>query len=321
MPLTWSEFRKGLMREIADTKSNKAYEKARRVSPELGRFASPEALTAWLLHHGKVQREEEDALLRAIIQQYRTDERFRGIWLATLILGLWPSLTWVFQKLWPIAKGVTRRTEKTVTTDGPAEHSVARGSEVSLDEIIAGAIWGALTDVLEDERVVDSPGIVKRLMYAIWKQAKAQLLDSDAEYERQERLGSALEHAIPKHKGEFLFGPEDAVPSPFLEIGGDQDAKPPDSELSDLAGRLVSDFGLSPSDADLVVRHAVLDQTLADIARERGGSFPALRQRYSRAIRKIRTALQEKRQSGCHTFGPVRLGVMEEESSADEMLH
>ena len=172
MPLTWSEFRKGLMREIADTKSNKAYEKARRVSPELGRFASPEALTAWLLHHGKVQREEEDALLRAIIQQYRTDERFRGIWLATLILGLWPSLTWVFQKLWPIAKGVTRRTEKTVTTDGPAEHSVARGSEVSLDEIIAGAIWGALTDVLEDERVVDSPGIVKRLMYAIWKQAR-----------------------------------------------------------------------------------------------------------------------------------------------------
>lgn len=321
MSLTWSEFRKGLMREIADMKSNRAYEKARGVSPELGRFPSPEALTAWLLRHGKVRREEEDAQLRAIIQQYRTDERHRGVWLALLILGLWPSLTWVFQKLWPIAKGVTRRAETANTESEFAGRSVTRDVEASLDEIIAGAIWGALTDVLEDEHICEASGIAKRLMYAVWKQAKVQLLDSETEHERQVRLGETLEHTIPKQKGEFLLGPEDSVPTPFLETSGDQDAKPPDCDLTELAGRLVQDFGLSSSDADLVIRHAVLDQTLADIARERGGSFPALRQRYSRAIRKIRTALQEKRQSGCHTFSLFRLGVMEEESSADEILH
>jgi len=174
--------------------------------------------------------------------------------------------------------------------------------------------------VLEDGRVCEGAGIAKRLMYAVWKGAKAQLLDAQTEQARQEQLGKALEQAVPKHEGKFLFGPEDVVPSPFQETGGDRDVKPPDAELADLAKRLVADFGLSPSDADLVVRHAVLDETLAAIARERDASFPALRQRYSRAIRKIRTALQEKRQSGCHTFDPFRLGVMEEETSDDETL-
>lgn len=329
MPLTWNEFRKGLMREITDTKSTRAFERACDASSELARFADPESLTAWLLRHGRDRREEEDALLRALIGRYRKDERRRGIWLALLILALWPSLTWVFQKLWPIAKGLhgggfapEDGGETEVVEDKPRNSPRSETHATScLDEIIAGAIWGALTDVLEDGRVCEGAGIAKRLMYAVWKGAKAQLLDAQTEQVRQERLGEALEHSISRHEGKFLFGPDDVVPSPFQETQGDRDGRPPDAELADLAGRLVTDFSLSVSDADLVVRHAVLDETLAAIARERETSFPALRQRYSRAIRKIRSALQENRPSGCHTFGPFRLGVMEEESSADETLH
>lgn len=329
MPLTWSAFRKGLMREITDTKSKKAFREAVQVLPALARFADSESVTAWLLRCGKDSRAAEDDLLRAIIGLYRADDRHRGVWLALLILGLWPSLTWAFQKLWPLAKGThgggvasEDGCEAEAEEDKPrAPRRSETPAAVCLDEVIAAAIWGALTDVLEDERLCDDPGVAKRLMYAVWKGAKAQLLDAQTEHARQIRLSASLEQAIPKHEGKFLFGPEGTVPSPFQETGGDRHVKPPDAELTDLAGRLVSDFGLSISDADLVVRHAVLHETLAAIAREREASFPALRQRYSRAIRKIRSALQEQDPSGCHTFGPFRLGVMEEESCVDDRLH
>ena len=331
MSLTWSKFREGLLREITDTKSRKAFERARRSSPGLARFGSPEALVTWLLEYKGHAPSEEDNLLREVLTLYRTDERERGVWLAMLILGLWPSLTWVFQRLWPIGKGIYMGaipflddTATDVEADEPEPQPPPPAilpARVCLDEIIASAIWDAMLAALDDEHLGDVPGIAKRLMYAVRKQARVQLLDSEMEHKRQKHLAEEVTQAIPKCNGEPFIGWGDAFPSLLTETADDPDTRPPDSDLHELTERLIREFNLSSSDVDLLIRHAVHHETLADIARERGGSFPALRQRYSRAIRKLRAILQDKKQEGCHTFGPIRLGVMEGRSTAAETLH
>lgn len=266
---TWKDFRKGLMNELDRPAAQAAFDGARTTHPALSCFKSPQEVVEWLLERLGVP-DEEDEVLRAIKTLATSGEEESSAWLATLALGLWPVLEWVFCRVRP---------------------------RCNTDYETASEIWTALQDCFAEDAFWKKPRIAKRLMSRVWcRAARAAQAEVD-EAKRLRKLARILPELDENETGGWV---------PFLDGMRDETrAGPSREELVDLAYLLVNTFGLSEADADLVVRHAVAGVSLADIARERGVSCAMLRQRYGRARKRLRVSLSKSDENSV-TFSALR---------------
>jgi len=200
----------------------------------------------------------------------------KAFWMALTALGLWPVLEWVFCRVRP---------------------------RCETDHEAASEIWAALEGCLTDEAFWLEARIAKRLMLKLWCKAARSLQAESIEARRLEKLTAAL--------------PDSDQNSPFLcEPSSGEEPEYDSGELKDLASSLTCTFRLSEADADLVVRHAVAGDSLADLARERGVSHSMLRQRYSRAIRRLRETLPNSAGPDVTLSALRELGMRKNEAGA-----
>jgi DNA-directed RNA polymerase specialized sigma24 family protein len=171
----------------------------------------------------------------------------------------------------------------------------ARKNPELADGEAASAIWSALNDSFAIERIWNQPGIAKRLMYFAWGRAKRQVSQDLREHEQCNHLveqAASCGGRVNTRPGTLVSAKRELSSAEWREllagIRDDPDVMPPDSDLENLRGVLVTRYGLSPSSAELVVEHAVLGTSHEKIAHKLRVSAATIRQRYHRAIKSIR---------------------------------
>jgi len=251
MSLSWSKLRHVLRKEISCSEAEQAFRTTGSRSELLGAFTGPQGAVDWLLAHRSHGIEDEDALVRELRALCLADDD--GPWMAVLFLGLWPTFEWVKGKIFRIAKN---------------------------DQTCISAIWEGLLQALEKENLWSRPGAVKRLMYFIRKHADKDLKDK-SEKKKLRRIASYEEAGVPKDGGTLRITESPEAWPAFSNRSPRKDDSD-ESEIQSLRQLLVDRLGLSAPNAELLIRHFVRGETLADLASVYGISDVACRQRCSR---------------------------------------
>jgi len=190
---------------------------------------------------------EDEDAVLRVIRSLTIEPESRPFWVATLALGLWPALTWAFCKIRP-----------------------ARESDYEA----ADEIYVAFERGLTDESLWLEPRVIKRLMSRLWCRAARQIKS-----EKSESI---------KFQEYFESIPQADIHSPFLCLVDKKLDEPAvDDEQKRLICKLVDKLEFSELDAIIVVRHSLAGLTHAEIAEELKLSAASVRQRYSRAIKKV----------------------------------
>ena len=258
MHLTWRELRVALRKEITQPEMEAAFQRMRGKHLIVRPHIDAGSMVRWLLDYRSHEMEAEDEMLM-LLRQLALDSS-SGPWQSLLFLGVWPSMEWVFRKLLPVAED---------------------------DHSIISAIWGGLIDVMEQDEFWRRPGVAKRLMYAVWKRARKDLLAPKKERERSIRLAEAEYAALPKISGDpIVRETQDAWPTHFKNPNNQSPEIP--EEIEKLRQLLVDHTQLSPAESELLIRHFVWEEPLSVIASQLGITHAACRKRCSRAVGKLR---------------------------------
>jgi DNA-directed RNA polymerase specialized sigma24 family protein len=258
MALTWSELRRALQKEVSGWQAEQAFRKATAAGGPLAALASPQAAVAWLLAFKSHPREEEDAVLSVLRGLAGADPQ--GPWPAVLFLGLWPTMEWAFH------------------------HVRVEGQD---DQARISALWGGLEEALEKEEVWDRAGIALRLRYFVWGRAKRVLHADEREQVKLRAVAAHEEAGLPKQGRELLVMDSPTAWPAFANRSPQKD----DADAGEILAlrRLLTDgLDLPAATADLLIRHFVRGETLAELASEYGISPVACRQRCSRAVGYLR---------------------------------
>jgi len=263
MLLTWNGLRRALNQEIETPEAQKAFLAAGRGNPLLGRFPGPEEFVAWLLDHKNHSVADEDEALRVLRKLSLTRKPESTLWQSILLLGIWPAVEWVFRKV--------------------------RECEQDGDGAAISALWGGIVGALDKDDLWTEPGIAKRLMYFLWRRARADLRDVEFEHGKLARVHNHLMAGMMKWRQGDEPSPELLESWPSFASRCEEEAAPTDSELASLHDQLTVKLQLPISDADLLIRHFVMGESLADIAKDCDISPAACRQRCSRIVKRLRT--------------------------------
>lgn len=285
MLLTWKSFRRKLERGITGPSALKRFRKFNKTRDVLRPFNSPEDLVAWLLDYKSHPRDEEDRMLRVLRKLHLASESRDPLWMSIVILGLWPTLEWVFGRL-----------QKT--------HKEGKAAFVILEEI-------AFT--FEDERLWIKSKIAINLMYTVWKRSSQTLLKDQTEYKKLKKVVEHLALGVPRKGGKIIV--EESKESWPLYAQKKQDPQSFSGvEIKPILSRLTKSFGLSETDAYIVIRHAVTGDSHSDIAADCHLSHVAVRQRYARAKKRIRAEFEKLQENDVTTIALEGLVFMEDKN-------
>ncbi len=255
--------------ELTIASNIRLFDRIKQGHRDLAYFDSPEHLVDWLLDYESHGIDAEDDVLRSLRNLHTAGDQNSTLWLAILLLGLWPAMEWSFCRI-----------RRLYPSDAEA----------------AGSIWDAVCGRLEKDDLWEKPRIAKRLMYAAWTNSRRQAL---REFDRKNReisldqLLGALAQVDNKQEKAQRPGEED-TPHPPKSITPAALISLPDifnsekQPLDVLQDRLVCEAGLSPSDAELLIDHIVIGERLVDLAKIYGISPSAIRKRYQRAKAQLR---------------------------------
>ncbi len=204
------------------------------------------------------------------------DADSKPFWSAAIALGLWPALEWCFCKIRPKRRN---------------------------DSEAASEIWDAFENCLSDRSFCEKPFVVKRLISRIRSIANRS---TRIESRRDRKLREAVE-TLPDI---YRIDPFKAY------FGKEKPKQASDDELRSIERLLVDVFGLRELDAMAVALHAAGGKSHSEIAGDIGSSEAAVRQRYSRAIRKIRTKIKKD-----VTFSGLSDMGIQGGKNADRLLH
>ena len=288
MTLSWSGLRQILRQEVARPEAKRAYRAASVASVRLRGLGGPQGAVEWLLAPASHPVADEDAVVRELRVLCRADDT--GFWMSLLFLGLWPVFEWGF-----------RRVRKTAGTD----------------HVAISAIWDGVLQALERDDLWDRPAVARRLMYFV-RQRAYRILDADRrEKEKLWRVAAYEEAGLPKGKGKLLI--RDSLESwPAFSSRSPRKDDSLESEIVALRLLLTDRLHLSAAEAELLIRHFVRGETLADLASEYGITPTVCRKRCSRAKQKLTARKQEVRAALVTLSGPAGLGNREEAETLDD---
>ena len=265
MDLSWSKLREILRREVARTEAERTYRRASTASDRLRALGGPQGAVEWLLAPASHPVEDEDAVLYELRALCRADDT--GFWVSLLFLGLWPVFEWGFRRVRTPERG---------------------------DPSAISAIWGALLDALERDDLWNRSGIAQRLMYLVRQRAQRILEVDRREAQKLEHVAAYEEAGLPKKQGKLqIRDSQESWPAFSNRPPREDDSL--DTEIAALRLLLTERLHVNASDTELLIRHFVRGETLADLALEYGISPFACRKRCSRAKQKLEAREEEVR--------------------------
>jgi DNA-directed RNA polymerase specialized sigma24 family protein len=231
---------------------------------------------------------DEDAVVRELRGLCRADDT--GFWMSLLFLGLWPVFEWGF-----------RRVRKTAGTD----HAAISG------------LWDGLLQALERDDLWDRPGVARRLMYVVRQRAYRTLEADRREAEKLGRVAAYEVAGLPKEEGKLLI--RDSLESwPAFSNRSPRKDDSLEPEIAALRLLLTERLHLSAAEAELIIRHFVRGETLADLASEYGITATLCRKRCSRAKLKLTARKEEARAALVTLSEPAGLGNREAAETLDD---
>ena len=252
--------------ELAIASGIRAFNEAKRDHPSLERFESPEHLVDWLLDYPGHTTEDEDEILRTLRRLHLAGVS-PTLWLAILLLGLWPPMEWAFCRI-----------RRLYASDAEA----------------ASSIWDAVCDRLCYEPLWERQGVAKRLMYAAWTRSRRFALKQVRSKRREVSLDRFLQLVDSDDDDKDDDDEHDPKRPAYMEPSHNPNIDDCFSVTPDeLKSRLVDAIGMSPSDAEILIDHIVLGKSLAEMARAEGISPAAIRKRFQRAKRRLRDAAKD----------------------------
>ena len=274
MGFTWKDFRKGMQIELTIASNIRLFDEVKQTHQRLAHFKSPEHLVDWLLDYESHSTDDEDDVLRSLRNLHIAGDQRSTLWLAILLLGLWPAMEWAFCRI-----------RRLYPSDAEA----------------AGSIWNAVCNRLVKDDLREKPRIAKRLMYAAWTNSRRHALREFAKKGQEislDQLLRALAQADSKQEKPKRPGDEDTPHSNRAVIPAELIHAPEvfDSEkqpLDVLQNCLIHEAGLSRPDAELLIDHIVIGTKLIDLAHADGISPAAIRKRYQRAKAHLRQSASD----------------------------
>ena len=274
MGFTWKDFRKGMQAELTVASNLRLFDRVKEKHPNLARFDTPEHLADWLLDYESHGTDAEDDVLRSLRNLHIAADQNSNLWLAILLLGLWPAMEWAFCRI-----------RRLYRSDAEASSS----------------IWEAVCNRLEKDDLWEKPRIAKRLMYAAWTNSRRQALRELSRKNRETSLDQLLGAlAQVDNKREKALGPgEEDTPHPPRSVTPAALISVPEifnsesQPLDVLQDRLIDEAGLSRSDVELLIDHIITGKKLVDLAKAHGISPSAIRKRFQRAKAQLRDSQRD----------------------------
>jgi len=288
MDLSWSKLRDVLRRETARPEVERMYRRASAASDRLRALGGPQGAVEWMLAPASHPVADEDAVVRELRVLCRADDT--GFWMSLLFLGLWPVFEWGFRLIRKMA---------------------------GTDHAAISAIWDGLLQALERDDLWDRPGIGRRLMYFV-RQRAYRMLDADRREKKHVGRVVAYEEAgLPKEEGKLLV--RDSLESwPAFSNRSPRKDDSLESEIAALRFLLTDRRRLSAEEAELIIRHFVRGETLADLASECGITPTVCRKRCSRAKQKLTARKEEVKAALVTLSGRGGLESREEAETLDD---
>ena len=279
MGFTWKDFRKGMQIELTVASNIRLFDEVKQKHPSLAHFGSPEHLVDWLLDYESHTTDDEDEVLRSLRDLHIADDQNTTLWIAILLLGLWPAMEWAFCRV--------------------------RRLYIS-DAETASSIWEAVCNRLEKNELWEKPRIAKRIMYAAWTRSRCRALREIEKHNREISLDQLLralgddddhdkEQGNKPDEKDTPHPPKPPVPTGLTCPPEFLDSK--NQPVDVLQNRLICEAGLSNSDAEILIDHIIFGKKLVDMARAKGISPATIRKRYQRAkalLRESSSVFSEK---------------------------